>query len=288
MKYFKNLGKGVCIPILFLFIVSSCGKDKTNSPTPSSPATSDADLKALPKDLGGIQMPVLLNNTDNTSYGYYVYTPSGYQSNNTSYPLLIFLHGGGEVGNSLTTPGEINRVLAHGPPQMISQHRWAPTYPMIVVSPQTTTLGFKPAELNTFINYIISKYRINIHRVYLTGLSMGGGSAFHYIAAYPNGYIAAAVPMSAALDKQVDHSPLKNFPLWSFCGGNDTPLPQLIATTNEILSFIPSIKPRLTVFPGVGHDCWDLVYSGSGMGSESKSYDTFNMSIYDWMFQYAK
>ncbi len=291
MKCFKNVKKAAVLlsVIVILLSISSCKKNIIPQPITARPtAVSDADLKALPKDLGGIHTPVVLNNTDNTSYGYYVYTPSGYQSNSATYPLLIFLHGGGEIGNSMTAPGDLNKVLAHGPPQMINQHTWNPTYPMIVVSPQSSILGFKSTDLNNFIKKIISKYRINIHRVYLTGLSMGGGSTFHYLAAYPDGYIAAAVPMSAAVDKQADYSILKNIPLWSFIGGDDGPLAQLIAATNGISNFKPTIKPKLTVFPGVGHNCWALVYSGSGMGTESKSYDAFNMNIYDWMFQYAK
>ncbi len=291
MKCFSNLNKStVLLSVIVVFLsLSSCKKNIVDQPGTVQPTpVSDADLKALPKDLGGIHTPVFLNTTDNTSYGYYVYTPSGYQNNNSSYPLLIFLHGAGEIGNSMTTPGELKRLLAHGPPQLISQHLWAPTYPMIVVSPQSAILGFKPTELNAFITKIISKYRINIHRVYLTGISMGGLSTFHYLTTYPNGYVAAAVPMSAAFDKQADYSPLKNLPLWSFIGGDDAPLTNLIVTINTIVNFKPLIKPKLTVFPGLGHNIWGLVYSGSGMGLESQSYDAFNMSIYDWMFKYAK
>ncbi len=287
MKYFGRLSKATIVPLLFL-LMSSCGKTKTTDlpTTTPPPAAPDADLKSLPKDQGGVHTAVYLNS--NISYGYYVYTPSSYSSSQADFPLLIFLHGVGEIGNSMTTPGELNRLLVHGPPQMIKQKRWSPTYPMIVISPQSTAGAFNATTLNTFITYCIGKYRINTHRIYMTGLSLGGFSTYNYISKYPNGYVAAAVPMSAAFDRQPDYSSLVNVPLWTFCGENDPALHALTNTTSTISKYNPAIKPKLTVFPGVGHDCWDLAYSGSGMGLESSSYDGFNISIYDWMFQYAK
>ena len=287
MKYFHGIGKAAIVPLLFL-LISSCGKSKTNDVTTTTPppTASDADLKSLPKDQGGVQTAVYLNS--NIIYGYYIYTPSSYQSSTSDFPLLIFLHGVGEAGNSMTNPGELNRLLVHGPPQMISQKRWSPRYPMIVISPQSPQGGFNATTLDNFITYCISKYKINTHRIYMTGLSIGGFSTYNYISKYPTGYVAAAVPMSAAFDRQPNYSTLVDVPLWTFCGGDDAALPALVTTTNTIDTYNPAVKPKLTVFPGVGHDCWDLAYSGSGMGSESSKYDPFKMSIYDWMFQYAK
>lgn len=289
MRHLHNVGKAVIFPLFFL-LISSCGKKSTiDTPTRTPPpTTSDADLKSLPKDVGGIQTAV--NLTANIDYGYFIYTPSGYSSNQANYPLLIFLHGLGEIGNSMVDPNQLNRLLAHGPPELISKKQWSPSYPMIVVSPQTTVFNFAPAKLNSFISYIISHYHINTHRIYLTGLSMGGQGTFNYVYNYPDGYVAAAIPMSFGFgsDKPVDYSPLKNTPFWSFCGGSDPPLKSLTNTISSIGKFNPPVKPRLTVYPGVGHDCWDITYTGSGMGSEDKNYDAFNMTIYDWMFQYSK
>lgn len=288
MKHSQLFRKALLAPLFFLFIAASCKKDKANQP---SYPVSDADLRALPKDMGGTQTPVLLNNTNNTLYGYYVYTPSGYQSNQQDYPLLVFLHGGGEIGNSLATPTDLKRVLNYGPPSMINGKTWSPKYPLIVVSPQCTQ-SFKPDVLNEFIKSIIAKYRINTHRIYLTGLSLGGGGTFKYLLTYStNGYVAAAVPMASAgaSENPVDYAVLKNIPIWAFCGeADDKNFPKLTATIRTINNYSTALKTKLTAFPGVGHNCWSIAYSGSGMGAEDKTYDSFNTSIYDWMFKYAK
>lgn len=287
MKQLKNLSKVTIFPLLFLFI-SSCGKKSTtDNPTTTPPLnSSDADLKSLPKDQGGVQTAVYLNSK--IDYGYFVYTPSGYNTTQDNYPLLIFLHGLGEVGNSMTNPGELNKLLVHGPPELISKNEWTPSYPMIVVSPQTTVNVFDPAKVNSFITYIVNHYHINKHRIYLTGLSLGGNGTYNYVYNYPDGYVAAAVPMSAAYDKQLDYSKFKSTPLWTFCGGTDSPLRALKLTTDLINQHGNLVKAKLTVYPGVGHNCWDITYTGSGMGKEDKNYDPFRMSIYDWMFQYSK
>ncbi len=290
MKYFKILGKTTLMPFVFLLIISSCGKDKAQQqpqPVPNPPPVSDADLIALPKDLGGVQTPVFL--TKNIKYGYYVYTPSGYTGNQANYPLLVYLHGSGDVGNSLTNPTDLKRILNYGPPQLIYNKKWSPKYPMIVVSPQSS-VGFIPDSLNEFIKYVIKTYRINTHRIYLTGLSLGGGGTFSYITNYPNNgsYVAAAIPMSAPYEKHTNISNLVKIPIWTFIGGDDVNVLKLVTTIDLINQLSPTYKAKITVFPGVGHNCWDLAYSGSGMGRESKSYDAFNMSIYDWMFQYSK
>lgn len=289
MKYLVHLSKATILPILF-FLVSSCGKtNKADFPTTAPRTVSDVDLKSLPNDQGGVQTAVYLNN--NLLFGYYVYTPSGYATNQANYPLLVFLHGAGEEGNSHIDPNSLKRVLAHGPPELINKKQWSPVYPLIVVSPQETASRFDPDSLQDFIKYIVTNYRINIHRIYLTGLSMGGISAYNYLSKYARtGYVAAAVPLSVRFDvnRYPKPSDIVNFPLWTFIGSVDIGVNDCINIANSINQLKPTLKAKLTIFPGIGHDCWDPVYSGSAMGTEDKNYDAFNMSIYDWMFQYAK
>lgn len=293
MKYLKDFKKA-CISLLLVFLlISACNKKDTSAqsstPTTTPTIASYTDLNDLPKDLGGVQTPVLLNNTNNTSYGYYVYTPSGYQNNNSSYPLLVFLHGTGEMGNSMTTPSELTRVLTYGPPALINKKMWSPKYPMIVVSPQCSQTDkiFQPDVLNEFIKSIISKYRINTHRIYLTGLSFGGGATWNYLITYSDkGYVAAAAPIASGGAFKTN---LENIPIWAFCGESDaTNFSKIKATVAELNQNSSTSAARLTAFAGVGHNCWDISYSGSGMGKEDKSFNAFDMSIYDWMFQYAK
>lgn len=275
--------KYLCIILVLAFSLSfSCTKKNSMVPDYSI-------LVNLPKDTGGIQTPVYYNSKVN-SFGYYIYTPSGYKDNQAEYPLLIFLHGSGEKGNSMLDNTVLKKVLSNGPPKLIELKKWMPVYPMIVVSPQCHDSWWDGKKLHKFIGEILSHYRINKSRVYLTGLSMGGFGTFNYIeTCYDSSYIAAAVPICGGGNPYM--APFyRKTPLWAFHGDADNTVnvSNSINMVKAINDENPLIPAKLTIFSGVGHDSWTITYDGSGMGKERKDYDPFDVSIYNWMFQYTK
>ena len=59
---------------------------------------------------------------------YLLYLPEAYAAEtDQEFPLLLFLHGGGESGNDL------DMVKTHGPPSMIDQ---GTSFPFLVLTPQ--------------------------------------------------------------------------------------------------------------------------------------------------------
>jgi predicted peptidase len=273
----------VCFRIIFLLFVLwniSCSKE-AGSP--------DSSLANLPKDEGGLLKAVYYNSAINT-YGYYIYTPSSYNQNKYLYPLLISLHGTGEIGNSMTDTTTLKKLLNNGLPSLIKNKKWSPRYPMIVVSPQCHDSWWDAKKIHQFIGSIINRYGINTNRIYLTGLSMGGYGTYSYVETYSDtGYVAAVVPVCGGGNTS-KASKYLHIPLWAFHGDADNTVYPInsIDMVNAINALNPAIKAKLTIYPGVGHDSWSRTYDGSGMGTESKSYDPFEMSIYDWMFQYTK
>jgi predicted peptidase len=204
--------------------------------------------------------------------------------------MLVFLHGSGAKGNSSVDTSVLNVVLRDGPPKLIYSKNWSPSSPMIVVSPQCHEDTWDAAKLHQLIKFITQDYRINMHRIYLTGFSMGGYGTFSYIDAYSDtGYVAAAVPICGG-GNPLHASKFKNTPLWAFHGEADRTVPVInsINMVQAINAQHPAIPAALTTYPGVDHDSWTRTYDGTGMGTESKSYDPFNKSIYDWMLQYTK
>ena len=137
------------------------------------------------------------------SKGYYEYLPSGYSSGTGKYPLLIFAHGQGELGDGSIS--QLPKVLANGTPMQISQGIFpesftvkGQTFKFIVLSPQFTITPFA-YDMQNIINYAIKNYRVDTSRIYLTGLSMGGGLVWEYPGedlSYAN-RIAAIVPITA-------------------------------------------------------------------------------------------
>lgn len=268
--------------LLFAFgiILFSCGKDE-NGPVDFN------DLSNLPTDTGGMHTSHVLGSTE-TEYGYYLYTPSGYQNNGPEFPLLVFLHGSGEKGDSKNNPDDLKKVLRNGPPKMIEKKAWAPTYPMIVASPQSPG-NWDKNKIHEFITYLIGKYQVNEKRIYVTGLSMGGYGTFSYASLGRESYAAAVVPICGGGWTGMAEK-ISELPLWAFHGLADSTVhaSQSINMVNKINEFDPVVKPKLTLYPGVGHNSWTMTYEGTGMGKESSDSDPFDMTIYDWMFQYER
>jgi predicted peptidase len=258
-----------------VFCIFSCKKDDMSNYN---------NLANLPQDTGGVHIAYPFE-TNEAPYGYYAYTPS---VKGPQYPLLVFLHGAGEKGNSSEDNTILDLVLRNGPPKLIEKKDWNPRYPMIVVSPQCHETGWNGAKIHEFIKFIIKNYNINTNRIYVTGLSMGGFGTFAYLTTTADScYAAAAVPICGGGNSNKVEG-MKHIPVWAFHGDADgTVAPSgSINMINAINAANPPLNAKLTMYPGVGHNSWSMTYDGIGMGTESPDYDAFNMSIYDWMFQY--
>lgn len=268
--------------LLSAFLVFSCDTEE-NKPIDYN------DLVNLPEDTGGTQEGYVLGSTE-SPYGFYVYTPSTHSLDGPTYPLLVFLHGSGEKGNSSTDSNKLLLVLRNGPPMMIHKKTWKPASPMIVVSPQCHDGGWNAQKIHEFIAYCSTTYKVNPKRIYVTGLSMGGYGTFDYIGTYgANSYAAACVPICGGGNT----SKAANFldiPTWAFHGDADgtVSVNNSINMIKAINAQNPTQKALLSIYPGVGHNSWSMTYDGTGIGKERDDYDPFEQPIYDWMFEYEK
>jgi len=247
----------------------------------------ESDLLVLPSDNGGSHVAVKKENS-NSPYSYYVYKPSGYADDGPEYPLLVFLHGWNpNLGNE-----PLENVLRQGPPKLIEANRWNPKFPFIVVSPQLGSSDWRPYKTHALIEHLMESYQVNRERIYLTGLSLGGGGCWYYAGEIENNYLAAMVPISASGSPHLLDN-LTKIPLWAFHGGLDqtvkayenygsVPLVEAINQKN------PKVRARLTVYSNLGHNAWSMTYDGSGLNYSSQTYDTFDMDIYEWMLAYKK
>ena len=114
---------------------------------------------------------------------YLLYLPRNYQSTRLRWPLMLFLHGAGESGTNLA------KVKIHGPPKLVETNQ---SFPFILVSPQSPGRGWDPEALNALLDEMMSRYRVDKERVYLTGLSMGGYGTWTLAAAHPDKFAAIA------------------------------------------------------------------------------------------------
>jgi predicted peptidase len=227
-------------------------------------------------------------------FGYHQYIPPlASDGGNARYPLLLFLHGSGERGNG---GSELQAVTRHGPPKLIREGEWDASRPFIVLSPQLPASQgrWEVDSLHAFIDYAVETYRVDPDRIYLTGLSLGGHGTWMYAAAHPD-RIAAAVPVAG--DGRVirkngsSYCDLLEVPIWAFHGAEDPVVDPRgsMEPIRELRQCQPSSPQKLTLFPGVGHDSWSLVYDGSGRTAIQESgYDLYDENLYSWMLRFPR
>ncbi|MDT0630893.1 prolyl oligopeptidase family serine peptidase [Rubrivirga litoralis] len=189
--------------------------------------------------------------------------PDGYDADpEARWPLLLFLHGAGERGDSLAVVG------VHGP---LKERRAGRDLPFVVVAPQVPegqrwTTGRVVAALDDALD----RYRVDADRVYLTGLSMGGYGTWEAIEKVPERF-AAAVPVCGG-GNRLGIGAARDVPVWAFHGAMDTVVP--IGASVEMVRALREAggAVRFTVYPDAGHDAWTETYA--------------NPAVYEWLLQH--
>jgi len=118
-------------------------------------------------------------------------------------------------------------------------------------------------DLLGLVDSVLSDYRTDPSRVYLTGLSYGGFGSWHMAMTFPDRW-AAVAPMCGAGDSSlVDRLVDAEMPVWVFQGGRDTLVrPEWVLRTVKALEKAGHSDVRFTVHEDLGHNVWTRVYEG--------------------------
>jgi predicted peptidase len=102
------------------------------------------------------------------------------------------------------------------------------------------------------------EYSIDETRLYLTGLSMGGFGTWRLGAKHPK-LFAALAPICGGGDPS-EAAALKDLPIWAFHGDQDKAVPHALSVRMVEAVKAAGGTPKLTIYPGVGHNSWDKAY----------------------------
>jgi len=296
-----TLPKSLCAAIIFIFCIFNLSV-KAQQPTHTAK----------------------FNFIDNNINGFWEYLPRDYQvESSKKYPLLIFLHGSGEVGTD-QSQATLDRVLTAGVPKLIASGNFPEsfiadniTYRFIVLSPQIKnglqvegTVGtsiIQPSTIDAVIEYAKTAYagRIDESRIYLAGLSMGGGAIWDYagsgVAAAKK--IAGVVIAAGAGDlntTEANNIAAANLPILATHNNVDdiVSADRTRANIQKILSYSPTIDPVPQAFfwntPGAGfdgrHNVWSRTFEDLQPNATAGGnlVDQLNMSAYDWLLQFSR
>lgn len=202
------------------------------------------------------------------------------------YPLVLFLHGSGERGNDNISQ------LKWGVQQFATDHMMA-AHPAIVVAPQCpdneswsnfrinrekAEIRLKPEPskpmrlVKELLDTLIKKMPVDVNRIYITGLSMGGYGTYDAIERWPD-FFAAAMPVAGGGDPTLAGK-IAHIPIWDFHGAED-PLVNPEYSRKMMQALIKAgAHPGFTEYPGIGHFSWIQAYS--------------NPLTIDWLFRQHK
>ncbi len=215
---------------------------------------------------------------------YRIYVPQNLKPDE-KVPLILFLHGAGERGNDNI------RQLHHGAPALLAYIQKKDIHAIIIVPQCPTgmqwvnvpwggdahTMPETPsAPLQAVIALLtqsLAELPVDLSRVYVTGISMGGFGTWDLLQRKPE-LFAAGIPICGGGDTaQADK--LKNTPIWIFHGDQDTSVKtQRSRDMAEAIKKSGGLLIQYTEYPGVPHNSWTRTYA--------------NDEVLDWLFAQKK
>ena len=174
---------------------------------------------------------------------YRLLVPSNYDAK-LSYPVVLAMHGLGERGNDNEAPlkaNDLGNVWARDTvqtkhpsfvivPQCPGDSTWIRWNVPVDSAPITPTLK----TVYELLDSLQHEYHIDVNRIYMVGLSMGGFATWDLVARYPQRF-AAIVPIAGWGDTS-KATLFKSLPIWAFHGNADNVI--LVAGTKNMIEAI--------------------------------------------------
>lgn len=218
---------------------------------------------------------IFLNGEDTLQYR--ILYPEDFDASK-QYPLLLFMHGAGERGS------DNKKQLAHGANLFLNEKN-RENFPAIVIFPQCPKDDYwskvevnRSKKGNTFnFNYegepnkalglainlldsMLEKDFVNLERIYVGGLSMGGMATFELLYRRPETF-AAAFPICGGGDPKTVEAYAEIVDLWVFHGAKDNVVDP--AYSIEMVEALKAKNARVqfTMYPHADHNSWDLAFA---------------------------
>jgi predicted peptidase len=225
--------------------------------------------------------------TSSSVIAYYESVPADYNSNSNKYPIVIFLHGIGERGPNTTDKNiledNIYKVAKLGPPMYVKN---GTKFPFILISPQLKSNygSWSSSYVMEVINHVKTYLRVDERRIYITGLSLGGGGT--WVTAQDNPKLfAAVVPVCGGYNSpsKAINIAKENLPVWASHGSVDkiVSMSKTVNMVNAINGCTPKPSPlaKLTIYSGVAHNAWSYAYR--------TDHSLHTPNVYEWMMSFT-
>ncbi len=194
---------------------------------------------------------------------YRLFVPTNYTSSQR-YPLVLFMHGAGEVGSD-----NLRQLSVH--PQALAFVSFArqASSPVFLAAPQCPSgrAWYDPVmllRLSDLLDALVNEFSIDTNRIYITGLSMGGMGAWALLDTTPTRF-AAAIPICGADTNEAGCFQYAQVPIWNFHAADDGTVSVFYSRSmvNALRTFSSSVL--YTEYGSGGHVIWPMAYATPGL-----------------------
>ena len=219
-------------------------------------------------------------NEKNEKINYCFRKPSNF-NNNKKYPILFFLHGAGGRGSNnndqILDAGSINAFTKQ---KIFTKHNsyllaaqvphnekwvnvdWGASEHTMPEMSKTMRLAFE------LLDKTIIKNNIDIKRIYVLGISMGGFGVWDALQRRPN-YFAAGVPICGGGDIRQSKS-ISHIPIWIWHGSQDA---------------IINVKRSRDMYDAIKNFTYEIKYSEIKNRGHDVWIDAWNSNdLWNWMY----
>lgn len=217
-----------------------------------------------------------------------LYVPPEASTSAEPRPLILFLHGAGETGsnNSAQVNGNIDNLFDE------AKQRGAFLY-----APQATTFTWadttRTSTVMSMVDQAILDYNIDPDRLYVTGLSMGGGGVWNMLNRFDDRF-AAGVPIAGVFPgNDFDPAHLVGKPTWAFHARNDGTVPS-VTSRNVVDQILAAASSRSILYAAPSDSLQTFLYSNSEVGLRFSEFPrgghgiwgpVYDMpEVHDWLF----
>jgi predicted peptidase len=234
--------------------------------------------------------------------GFLEFRPADYGSQ--LHPLIIFLHGRDERGNgsaqiNLVSNNGIPRYCASGAPMRFTVNGKSSSF--VVLSPQLNKQygSWQVYYVKEMIKYAKANLQIDTNRMYITGMSLGGGGVWNAITESLElaSVFAAAAPVCGTQEMN-DGNFCKtvaaaHLPVWAFHSMDDKTVAVQSTQHAEILGNICKLLPpeKFTYYQTGGHArAWINAYDTGHITVKiaDGSLYTASPNLYEWFLAHTR
>lgn len=213
-------------------------------------------------------------------YNFWLYLPDGYKDMRAErianpdsdelkepLPIVVFLHGRSLSGTNLNT------VRKYGTIDAVKRGR---KINAVVIAPQVNHGDWwRPERVMNVVEWVAKRYDVDLTRLYVLGMSLGGYGTLDFAAAYPDRTAAAIALCGGSTKRGNALSSLNEVPLWIMHGTADASV--AVSESRRVKQAMEESNPKT---PRLRYDEW----AGANHSIYARVF--YMNEAYEWMFKH--